>query len=711
MKRSLAGVRPVSQSAFVALLTSTLLLAVTSADAAQQRPQFDIEVELVQLQVGIADSSGGFVRGLTTDDFVVLVDGDPRPAQVVYEIDLRTEDRRGVAAMAMAGPKTAPERPVAARRHFLLFFDFSFTTRRGVLEARSAALDFVAENIRESDLIGVATGSRYGITLLTPFTSNHEQVDAAIQGLGLADAGDIISGEGDFDESIQQAIDELQAGQGGDAGGLAALPAMEFREYVANVTNYTEQLAQFGEMMQAIEGRKHFVMFSAGFEDRALVGAGLDELSAGAEARAVNPAAFASDPEMAWGAAEVRDAMDNVVEVFRNADAVVHAIDPSGMSTQPAGRQALTFLATGTGGQAYWNMNNLGVALTDIEETTASFYMIAYQKSSQDAGTVDIEVRVNRTGVRVTSAPERLTPPPDFVEMNEMQRQLQLAEVMADDVDRRDIAFDSLVTTFPARGDSTARAALVLEINGLEIDRIARRRGADEIQFEIAGFALADDDAIIDQFRRKVRVDVAAMREAGRLQEQAFRYSDYVDVPAGEGRLRLLLREAEVGELSATTQDFYAHTAEAGEGMVVARPMIVDDVTTPPLPDPEQRFDPLEFEGRRFAPMAAPAVHAGGTLEVLLIVYNIPRHPVSGQYIAGLVLELEEAVTGDSYRMQDFKILGTSSSEEMAATRMLVQIQIPGHIRPGDARLWARIVDQVSGARREEQTALFINPQ
>ncbi len=708
--RFFAGMRPGSRGAAVALMTATSVLAVTGADAAQQRPQFNVDVELVQLQVGIADARGSFVRGLTADDFVVVVDGEPRPAQVAYEIDLRTEDRRGVAAMA--GPRlAAPERPVAARRHFLLFFDFSFTTRRGVLEARSAALDFVARNIRASDLIGVATASRYGINLLTPFTSNHEQVDRAIQGLGLANAGDVISGEGDFDESIQQAIDELQAGQGGDAGALSALPAMEFREYVANVTNYTEQLTQFGEMLQAIEGRKHFVMFSAGFEDRALVGASLDELSAGQEARAVNPAAFASDPEMAWGAAEVRDGMQQVVEVFRSADAVVHAIDPSGMRSQPAGRQALTFLATGTGGQAYWNMNDLSVALTDIEETTSSFYMIAYSKSSQDAGTVDIEVRVDRPGVRVTSAPERLTPPPDFADMNDMQRQMQLAEVMADAVDRRDIAFDSLVTTFPARGERTARAALVLEINGLEIDRIARRRGTDEVQFEIAGFALADDDAIIDEFRRKVRVDVAAMRDVGQLQDQAFRYSDYVDVPAGEGRLRLLLREAEVGELSATTQSFYAYTAEAGEGMIVARPMIVDDVTTPPLPDPEARFDPLEFEGRRFAPIAAPSVVPGGTLEVLVIVYNIPRHPVSGQYIAGLVLELEEAATGESYRLQDFKILGTSSTDEMAATRMLVQVEIPGHIRPGDARLWARIVDQVSGNRREEQTALFINPQ
>ena len=45
----------------------------------------------------------------------------------------------------------------------------------------------------------------------------------------------------------------------------------------------------------------------------------------------------------------------------------------------------------------------------------------------------------------------------------------------------------------------------------------------------------------------------------------------------------------------------------------------------------------------------------------------------------------------------------------MAVTRMLVEVEIPGHIRAGDARLWAKIIDQVSGSRREEQTALFIS--
>lgn len=684
---------------------------VLAADAQQQRPRFTTEVELVQLQVGVGDLTGGFVRGLTTDDFVVLVDGDPRPARVVYEIDLRTEDRRGVAAMAGPPPRVAP-RPVAARRHFLFLFDFSFTDRRGVLEARRSALQFVEQNIRTSDLVSVATANRYGINLLTPFTSNHEKIDEAIGTLGLADASDIITAGFDAEESIAQALAEAAAGPAGDAGSLSQLGAIDFRQYVANVTDFTTRLQQFGKMLQAIEGRKHVVMFSRGFADRALTGAGLDELGAQQDARASSPAAVAdADPEMSYGAAEVRDGMREAIAMFRNADAVIYSVDPGGLRQGRDGRQALTMFAEDTGGAAYWNMNDLTVALNEIEEATASFYMIAYSKKPEDSGTVDIEVQVKRPGIRVTSAPARLTPPPAFQEMNEMQRQMQVAELMADDVDRREIEFDSQVMAFPALNGDLARAALVLEINGLEVDRLARMRGVDEIQLEIAGFALADDDTVLDEFRRRITVDVATMRETGNLYSQAFRYSDYVDVPAGEGRLRVLLREAEVGELSASTRPYFARAATAEDGVIVARPLIVDDVTVPPLPDPDAPFDPLEFEGRRFAPIAAPSAAPGDTIQILVIAYNLPANPETGAVAAGLAIELEESVSGDSHRIRDFRIVGTSRSDAAGATRMLVNVPIPGHVRPGEARLWARVIDQVAGTRQEEQTALYINPQ
>ena len=689
--------------------------------AAQQRTQFNARVELVQLQVGVGGPGGGFVRGLTAADFVVRVDGDPRPAQIAYEVDLRAEDRLGVAAIAGPGP-TLETRPVSARRHLLLFFDFSFTSRRGVLKARGSALEFIEKNLRGSDLVAVATASRYGIQLLSPFTGNTARIDAAVRGLGLVDASDAV-GSG-IDASLMEAMADMAATTpGGDTGGLEAMPAIEFREYVANVSNYTSQLKQFGQMLQAIEGRKHVIMFSRGFQDRALTGASLQEQGAQADARAANPAGVASsDPDMAWGAAEVREGMLEAVDMFVEADAVIHAIDPTGISAvfeagnftptnSRIGRQALTYLTDGTGGEAYWNMSDLSMALTDIDDATSSFYLIAYRKEAGDGDTVDIEVEVQRRGVSVTSAPERLTPPPSFVKMNEMQRQLQLAEVMADDSDRRVIAFDSQVTAFPAAPGTDARAALVLEIGGLELDRLATLRGSSEVQLEIAGFALSSDDDILDEFRRKIRVDVAAMRSAGALEDQAFRYSDYVDVPTGEGRLRLLIRESEIGELSAATRGYFAREIAPDEGIVLVRPLVVDNVTVPRLPDPEERFDPLAFDDRRFAPIAAPSVRPGDTVDVLVVAYNLPLDPETGAPQAGLVLDLDEGNGGQVYRLRDFQIIGSARNAKLDVTRLLVTVKIPGHARAGVASLWTQIIDQAGGERREEQTRLFLSPE
>jgi VWFA-related protein len=698
-----------------------LVLVLAGGAIAQQRPQFSARVELVQLQVGVGGPSGGFIRGLTADDFVVVVDGDPRPAQVAYEVDLRSEDRVGIAAIAGPGP-TRETRPISARRHLLLFFDFSFTSRRGVLEARRAALEFIAKDIRPSDVVAVATSSRYGIQLLSPFTGNFAQIDSAVRGLGLVDASDTV--DGGIDANLEEAMADLAASNPvGDTGGLEAMPAIEFREYVSNVSNYTSQLKQFGQMLQAIEGRKHVIMFSRGFQDRALAGADLQEQGAQADARASNPAGVASsDPEMMWGAAEVREGMLEAVDMFRNADAVIHAIDPTGIDAgfEPGnftptsgrvGRQALTYLTDGTGGEAYWNLNDLSTALTAIDDSTASFYLIAYRKESTDPDTVKIEVQVQRRGVRVTSAPSRLTPPPTFVKMNEMQRQLQLAELMAEDGDRKTIAFDSQVTAFPATAGSSARAALVLEINGLELDRLATLRGTDDVQLELAGFALNAEDVILDEFRRRIRVDVAAMRAAGQLHKQAFRYSDYVDVPPGEGRLRLLIREAEVGELSAATRGYFAREIAPDEGVVLVRPLVVDNVTVPRLPDPAERFDPLAFDDRRFAPIASPSVRPGDAVVLLVVSYNLPLDPATGAPQAGLVLDLDEGNDGNVYRLRDFEIIGSARNAEFDVTRLLVRVVIPAHARAGDASLWTQIIDQAGGERREEQTRLFLSPE
>lgn len=74
-------------------------------------------------------------------------------------------------------------------------FDFRYTTRRGLREARSAALEFIDSRLRQSDMVALATVNRYGANFLAPFTSDWRRVRAAIESITLKAATDAASQE------------------------------------------------------------------------------------------------------------------------------------------------------------------------------------------------------------------------------------------------------------------------------------------------------------------------------------------------------------------------------------------------------------------------------------------------------------------------------------------------------------------------------------
>jgi len=337
----------------------------TPQDAAQQTPLFRSDVDLVQLQVGVANSRGDFVSRLLAKDFVIFVDGDPRPASVAYEVDLR-----GVTAASRppeAYEQALASRPLAARRHFLLFFDFRFTTRRGVLEARRAALEFVDTKLRRSDVLAVANGNRFGVEVSVPFTTDVALAREAIEAISLSDVTDI---DNHFNSRS---------------------------EMDAEVATYVDSLEWVAELLRAAGGRKHLVLFSSGFPDLALI--------------------------------DALQGMEATVGALVEADVVVHAVDTRALGQSQNGRQSLNLLATGTGGEAYWNINNLDVVLDQIDDATNRYYMIAYAKKATDPAAVSIEVRVARPGVSITSAPTRLAPPPAEDEMTDDQKWLRSGEI------------------------------------------------------------------------------------------------------------------------------------------------------------------------------------------------------------------------------------------------------------------------------------------
>lgn len=679
--------QPAKLCSFIMLM---VVLSGSGAPArAGQQPQFRSRVDLVQMQVGVADAEGRFVHGLTAADFVVVVNGEERPVQVAYAVDLRTEDAGQIGEEVPDRPPT--RRPVAARRHFVFLFDYSFNTGRGVREARRAAIEFLERTVRESDVVAVATVERRGFQVLIPFTSNRAKIYETLNEIELAG----ITRRVTYD-------------------GRGAFP-----DYVANVSRYLETLVQFGETLQAVEGRKHLVMFSAGFMDRALFGGGLDEMSSDAEGRASGGLQGIGgtdvDPEYYTGSSDVRAGIADVAEAFLRADAVVYAIDARGlgdrdpMSTglnRPDGRQVLNYLAQETGGEAFWNMNDMSPALEQIEEATAQFYVIGYQKARSDPATVELGVQVLRVGVEITSSPVRLTPPPEYTTLTRMQRQMQLGELLFDDFDVPGLAMESDIVAFPAPDGGVPGVALFLEVSGLELDRLAALRGTDEVQLELAAFALANDDSVVDTFRRRVTIDVAEMRAAGPMVEQAFRYVDYLTVPAGPGRVRLLVRESAAGALAATTLRHEALSANQADRMVVARPMVIDEAARIATPDHGWAFQPLKVMNRHVAPIPDPRVVPGEVITVLVVVFN-PRDR-RGDTIGRISFVLEEVASGDSYQVPETRLLDSWNNDTAGATQFLIRMTVPTNVGSGAMHLRVRVATKRSRGQEENRTKLYV---
>ena len=167
------------------VLLLTLPLVAIAAPAAQT-PTFEgsSQVVAVEVPVNVVGRDGEPVRGLTADDFEVY-DGSEKQKVTSFEvIDLKSLGTSAAPAAGGLPPAPADLRP-AARRHFLLLFDLSFSTPTSILKARVAARDFVLNSLHPTDLAAVATYSlETGPKLIVTFTPDRTQLARAVDTLG-----------------------------------------------------------------------------------------------------------------------------------------------------------------------------------------------------------------------------------------------------------------------------------------------------------------------------------------------------------------------------------------------------------------------------------------------------------------------------------------------------------------------------------------------
>ena len=247
-----------------------------------------VEVVEIQVPVNVVGKDGEPVRDLTAENFEIL-DGKKRQQVTGFRvIDL------DVIESSMTRREMELAVPAAARRHFLLLFDLSFSTPTSILRAREAAREFVLDSLHPTDLAAVMVfEAEWGPRLIITFTPDRVQLARAIDTLG--GARWMMAGRNNLDPLRFMVPDLLPGRSPGigdplptrpDGSGSAndALAAATFRavgkmmsdterSYQAGrVASWATSMESLAQLLENVQGRKHVIHFSEGFDGRYFLG-------------------------------------------------------------------------------------------------------------------------------------------------------------------------------------------------------------------------------------------------------------------------------------------------------------------------------------------------------------------------------------------------------------------------------------------------------
>lgn len=701
------------------LLAAVLSPGAAAQESAPEPVRESAEVSLVEVPVRVLGRDGRPVRGLTAADFKLEDDGRPQAIVGFDAIDLA--DHADPSALSLSP---------AARRRFLILFDFSFSTPRAVVAARRAARDFVLTGMGDRDLAAVATYSvERGVRILVTFSSDRAQLARAVETLGLEAAPEPTD---PLAFAYAQAAGVTTPGLptsrpvGGraDATGLteslqalSILHRMRDDEYSrGRVRHLFQSLRELSQALDTVSGRKDVIYLSEGFRGRFLVGAPETE-----EERQflLHGEVWKVDSDKRFGSTPLRQELSDLGELFRRSDCVIHAVDIAGIRADgdpaedgagPGLREtenALYEIAQGTGGEVFENANDLGEDFARLVARTELVYVLAFRpdRSSGDGRYHPLKVRVGAPGARVLARAgyyERH----GLRQLSPLERRLLAADVIANEIPFDDIPARVLALPFAA-GAGAARVPVLLEVPGPAL--LSGDRGA-KLTVELYAYAVDREGTLRDFFVKTIGADLSKNRD--RLMAAGVRYYGELRLPPGSYRVRTLVRNASTGRMgfSATPLDVPAFSPEepyllpplflegAGSWIAVSGSQGAAGAASSPHP-----FAELPADG--MAPVALARVAPGEAPRLCLVAYHFDGGERNELRLGSQIL----AADGRPMESVHLSVLGSTAPGPDGKRTLLVSFPAPPGLAPGRYGLRVFLGAAGGGAMRQA-TAPFLVP-
>jgi VWFA-related protein len=438
---------------------STLLLTLATSLGAQVHET--VTVEVIEVPVYVTAADGKPMHGLKREAFELRVNGKPQPVEYFDEVDLASVPAAhlsgaGTSPPLVPGPET-PRRPARERRLYLLVFDLVFGAKDRIIRAQHSAEAMIDQPESANDLFAVAILSpTRGLQLATSFIRDRAVLRRAIYSLRPAEESDplgVAMSATLHNQWQQTASADLVASLGLDGeaadmvlGGVANQDAaLEPRRRL--VTNQFADLEAIAKRIAALEGQKHVVIFSSGWNWRLMIipGQGYNEY-----------------PDMHAGLAKVAQA-------FRAAGAFLHGVDISGVRPErnaiADSQEGMRRMTRPTGGDVLASTNDFTTALTNLSTSESSVYILGFQRHGNDGGDIDVKVNGLPRGTRVAFRPGFGAPatPAAKKEVDS----LLLADILLNDVPQSGVSLQSGVTPNEGGAEiavSFARAEVVPQL-------------------------------------------------------------------------------------------------------------------------------------------------------------------------------------------------------------------------------------------------------
>ena len=500
-------------------------------------------VVAVEVPVNVVGRDGEPVRGLTVDDFEVY-DGSERQKISAFEmVDLKTlataaaavENAAAPAVPAPAPARSAADLPSGARRHFLLFFDLSFSSPTSILKARLAARDFVLHSLHPADLAAVATYSmESGPKLVVTFTPDRAQLARAIDTLGFRQALDtrmadplrfmIDTPASAATEAALNIADTLDLKSQKDQILFEYLKTINFAQERSErtfeqgkIVGYSRALGELARALNSVKGRKHVLYFSEGFDSRLLFGRQTTDLEADTDNSNI---AFGQtwmvDNDARFGSTGLQKNLGRMLDEFRRADCVIEAVDIGGLraggdqAARPSGQEGLFYLANETGGELFKDANNLREPLARVLERTSVTYVLTFERSDLKLDGSYHRLRVKAklpAGARLAHRSGYYAPRP-FKDLDPLEKNLLAADGIASATPRRDVDLHVLAAPFRA-GAALSYVPVIVEVGGRSL---LEGQTGSKLNVEIYTYVSNAEGRMKDFFSQRVDLDLGKGR-------------------------------------------------------------------------------------------------------------------------------------------------------------------------------------------------------